>query len=247
MNRAASDKKANSCQDSSKTGFTLIELLVVIAIIAILAAMLLPALSAAKEKAHRASCQSSLRQLGLACQMYGDDNNQKLPSGVRNNGETHTIWVGDSTFNAIKQYSSSNMSVCPGFASSVKPFQFYQQIYGYVIGYSYNGACKKPWPNEPNPRWTSPQRLTDDPRLVLWADLNAWDTDTSGWTIAPHGPRGAITQAGDVVMFVGGKTSKQVGAAGGNVGHLDGSVAWKPIAKMTNYLAYERGRWYNAW
>ncbi len=65
-------------QTRRQRGFTLIELLVVIAIIAILAAILMPVFARAREKARQASCQSNLKQIGLALAMYVQDYDEQM-------------------------------------------------------------------------------------------------------------------------------------------------------------------------
>jgi prepilin-type N-terminal cleavage/methylation domain-containing protein len=227
--------------------FTLIELLVVITIIAILAALLLPTLVSAKERAKRTSCKNSLRQFSLALQLYGDDNHQWLPSGAPNEpmppNDDHLPVISDSTSNAIVRYTATaQMLHCPSFGDwfikeqENRPFE--ERQYGYVIGYNYHGGhTNTPWPALPGQtaQWISPQKLTDKTDLVLLSDMNDW-SPLYRQTFAPHGKNGPIRLGMEPSnVNARGMSSAAIGAVGGNLGMLDGSVSWRRIHQMQIY------------
>ncbi len=88
----------------SSHGFTLLELLVVIAIIAILAAMLLPALSRTKQKTQRTQCVSNLRQIGLAVELYKQNNEGRYPTESGQNWMSFRLGGGDPTTNSAVRF-----------------------------------------------------------------------------------------------------------------------------------------------
>jgi prepilin-type N-terminal cleavage/methylation domain-containing protein len=229
----------------ARRAFTLIELLVVIAIIAILAALLLPALASSKERTRRVNCMNSERQLLLAVHLYGDDNDQRVPTGASDMGplDDHLPVISTTTSNAFVQYlGTGRMSVCPSFANYFRKdasFELEAYGYGYVMGYNYHGGhTNTPWPSVTGStaRWTSPQKLTDEAGLILVSEMNDWSKQDKR-TFAPHGKNGPILTGADASNQTGTwrGTSAQVGSSGGNLGLLDGSVSWKKISQMQIY------------
>ena len=133
-------------------GFTLIELMIVVAIIAILAAILLPALARSKATAQRIKCVSNLHQLGLATQLYWDDNTGqcfRYTGGITNGGQL--FWFGwmegtqaaegtrqfDPTTGALWPYlTGRGVELCPALNYALGQFKL--KARGAAYGYGYN-------------------------------------------------------------------------------------------------------------
>lgn len=227
--------------------FTLIELLVVIAVIAILVGIMVPVLGRAREKARRAACMGNIRQFLICVQAYSSDFRETLPSGqseAQDPEDEHTPILSRAIRTAMVRIIGDERSLyCPSLR---EPFNhpggwnyiYEGQDYGYVLGYNYLGGHKgTPWPllGPANALWVSPQRSFEPGSRPVVTDLNAWSTGEMK-TFAPHGSRGAILEGRDSTnTSMEGAPSEQIGAVGGHVGCLDGSVTWRHIKKMSIY------------
>ena len=142
------NQKAAHCNGYSairrvNLSFTLIELLVVIAIIAILAAMLLPALSAARERAKAAQCTSNLKQIGLAHIAYASDNEEVFAPAIHGNPSTH--WQGYLYGGGYIPEDQYGVIICPCFSPYSVRKDGHDGSFCYGGAAPYSGTGWKGW------------------------------------------------------------------------------------------------------
>lgn len=216
-------------------GFSLLELVVVIAVTSTLAALLLPALSSAKERSRRAVCRNNMRQFATTCYLFGSDNNDWFPNGVLRYSLPVSMMVSCETYSNLVSYAgNTGVLDCPNVSLDGTRTNTFQK--GMRIGYNYLAGL--------DPRTmvalkgsdvkVAPLRLTDAGTNMLLADANIWN-DSTKLKIAPHAESGPIL-ANDT------SANWDTGVSGGNVALLDLSVTWRPIKAMQKHdVSYDTG------
>ena len=216
-----------------RRGFTLIELLVVIAIIAILAAILFPVFARAREKARQASCQSNLKQMGLAMMMYCQDYDEKYPS-VYDDGNGYPagriIWA-DKIFPYVK---NRQLFACPSMDINIDA-----QHAGLWPGSLQATSYQMPMTHVLPEGWNSPVGMaaftSPAETVMILESSNAWYQHYCNIPAHQVAPMGVQTSGTN--QFINGGLNERTWPwhnGGLNVAFCDGHVKFMTIGALSD-------------
>jgi prepilin-type N-terminal cleavage/methylation domain-containing protein/prepilin-type processing-associated H-X9-DG protein len=171
-----------------RQAFTLIELLVVISVIALLMAILMPALSKARDQGRTIACRANLKQYGIALRMYLDDNNYYFPDARTWLKSAGHPWVrkGEEPTGCFWPYvKEKDVHMCPKFSQWAKGTQYEDTAVSYVMN-SYLGNQGSIWSNWLGSGVTGVSKETEvynTARVIVFTEENTWTIE--GYSIAP--------------------------------------------------------------
>jgi len=218
------------CQNE-RTGFTLIELLVVIAIIAVLAAILFPVFAQAREKARATACLSNCRQMGIAVQIYIQDNDEGMPTVRMDMMDASGMMMSNASWlDLVQPYIKNNLlQRCPSDNATNWEDKDMPRLSSYGFN-AYFDTVHPPYGDPMNPRTIHLAAVTYPAETIFAAELAEKNSKTGV----------AISEDHFMPMFWGDPAHVDPGMGGMDSGIMGSGYQWDMDKQEPTTVAIRR-------